>query len=349
MVANATLAPPGPIALPGTPWAYGITVASTSPVSAAGRLARIDLVSGAVRQGRRLPAASELFVAGGAVDTLVPAGETARGAPVWPWALWRLRPPGTVLERVGVLHLASGQVPVVPTGGLVAGTTDTWVGAGTSVVEIDSATGAVRRRLRLADQVTSVAVSPGGRHLYVAVDRTGSDPLADPAAVVSERDASTGRLIATRGYRFSVDGADLVAVGGGLWVSYRTGMAGNAELYAAAGLRPLATATGRLAPVWRILSQGGEVIQGPSVTVSGDHAWLTSPVGLACVDPDTGRFRGGARYPLRDGTPPGWQPLAQDHARLYLTRPVPANGSTDILRVRPPSGCAAPRHPGGSG
>ena len=188
-------------------------------------------------------------------------------------------------------------------------------------------------------RVTSLSVSPDGRLLYAAVNRSFINPVADPAASITERHAATGAVIATSGVRFSTNGADLHAVAGAVWASYRTGMAGGAELLDATGLRRVLSPAGLPGSVWKDLSQGGAIIEGPGVAVLDGHAWLSSPAGIACLQATTGKFLGGAPLPDNHNGNPLWQPLAQTATAVYLTQPVATNGSTAILRAHPPTGC----------
>lgn len=257
-----------------------------------------------------------------------------------PWTLYRLSS-GANLTRIGplALGLSANDYPVTPNGPSVAGTTDTWIGAGGNLVEVNLAMGAVLRRVPAGDGVTSISVSPGGKLLYAAVNRTLTSPVAEPAAAITERHAATSAVIATTGVRFSTNGADLRAVTGGVWASYRTGMAGDAELLDATRLRQIVSPAKQPGSVWKDLSQGGAIIQGPSVAVLDGYAWLSSPAGIACLQAATGRFRGGAPLPNTQSSSSLWQPLAQSAAAVYLTEPVAVNGSTDILRAHPPTGC----------
>ncbi len=315
--------------------AYAITVRSTSPTSTNGRLARIDLATGRVEQGSALPSASQLFLVGPKLYVLEPLAGKA-GQLSGPWTLYRLGS-GADLTRIGPLPLGlSADVPLVtPTGPSVAGTTDTWIGVGSNVVELNLATGAVLRRVPAENRVTSISVSPDGKLMYAAVNRTFTNAVADPAAVITERHAATGAVIATTGVRFSTNGADLHAVAGGVWASYRLGMAGDVELLDATGLGPIVSPGKLPGSVWKDLSQGGAIIQGPSVAVLDGYAWLSSPTGIACLQASTGRFRGGAPLPKSANE----SLLAQTTTGLYLIQAGAANGSTDIVRAHPPTGC----------
>ena len=336
VVVNVKLVPTAIVVAADGVSAYAITVASTSPTSTAGRLTLIDLATGQVERGSALPAASQLFLVGPTLYVLEPiAGK--EGHVSGPWTLYRLRS-GAKLARIGPLPLGlSANVdPVTASGSAVAGTADTWIGAGSDLVEINPAADAVLRRVPAAGLVTSLSVSPDGKLLYAAVNRLVTNPVADPAAAITERHAATGAVIATSGVRFAITGADLHAVAGAVWASYRTGMAGGATVLEAAGLRRIG---GLAKQVWKDLSQGGPVIQGPSVAVLDNHAWLSSAVGIACLQASTGKFLGGARLPNTESGSPLWQPLAQTATAVYVTQPVDVNGSTDILRARPPTGC----------
>ena len=339
MVANLKLAPGAIVVAADGVSAYAITVASTSPTSPDGRFTCIDLATGQIQRGSALPSASQLFFAGPKLYVLEPSNDSA-GHVTGLWSLYRLSS-GAHLARVGPLPLGLGAnlYPVTPDGSAVVGTADTWLGAGSALVEVNPAAGAVLRRVPAGATVTSLSVSPEGKLLYAAVNRTSINPVADPAAAITERHAATGAVIATSGVRGSTNGADLHAVAGAVWASYRTGMAGGAELLDAAGLRRIVSPAKQPGPVWKDLSQGGPIIQGPSVAVLDGHAWLSSPVGIACLQATTGTFLGGAPLPDTNNGNPLWQPLAQTATAVYLTQPVAANGSTDILRAHSPIGC----------
>lgn len=339
VVANVSLAPPSPVVGPQGTSVYGIAVAQTTPTPPEGTFTLVGLVTGAVQHGSALPSASLPFVAGSAVLVLEPAGD-GRSGPRGPWTLYRASTGEPQRRRIGnvAVDLPVDTSPVVPPGAPVTGTVDSWVGAGSSLVEIDTATGAVLRRLALSGLVTSVSVSPDGRVLYAAVNRSAQDPPTSPAVVVTERSAVTGAPTGSAGFRFT-DSASVDAVGGGVWVSYRTGMAGTAFLLAAGGLGHVAP-PGATSAAWTDLEQGGPITGGPSVAVLGTNAWLASPAGLACMDASTGSYRGGTRLPQGPDGGPGWQPLAQTATSLFVTQPVAANGTTDIVRVAPPHGCS---------
>ncbi|MHB8457327.1 MAG: hypothetical protein ACYDBS_06510, partial [Acidimicrobiales bacterium] len=257
-----------------------------------------------------------------------------------PWVLYRLQSTTLQLHRVGTGSLALSGEPIV-SDGLVAGTADTWIGSmgpKSSLIEVDTRSGHVLRQVQTGTFVTSLSLSPDGRLLYVADNRLMRDPVAIPAAVITKRDASNARQLASTGIRFALTGAELGAVGTGVWASYSGGMAGSAVFLAAGNLAPVAS-TRRLQPAWRLLG-GPPVIQGPSLIVRGTQVWLWSAVGLACVAADTGKLQGGALFPIDHGTSPGWTPFAQYNGHLYMTQTVSSNGSTDIVAVKAPRGCS---------
>jgi hypothetical protein len=177
-----------------------------------------------------------------------------------------------------------------------------------------------RAELRSGLSVTDVAVEPARRYLYVS---------AEPSlggAVVDEYAARSGRLLATTDrapLKFSVAGAALTAVPGGVWASYRTGMAGQTILLRRRGLGVVRARGGRL---FSWFMTGG--------TAYGDGSLCAgaSSGDIGCVAPGTGRIRSRTTLkPMMDGG----EMLAVSLAR----HEVYAVGQSDILAVTAPARC----------
>jgi hypothetical protein len=216
-----------------------------------------------------------------------------------------------VTAGIGAVPVASGP------GGTV------WVGFDRALWRVNPRTGVVMRRaeLRSGLSVTDVAVDPARRYLYVS---------AEPSiggAVVGEYAARSGRLLATTDrapLRFSVAGAALTAVPGGVWASYRTGMAGQAILLRRRGLGAVRLRGGRRLFSW--FMTGGTAYGGGSL-------WAGASIGdIGCVAPRTGRIRSGARLKLMTD---GGEMLAVSLAR----HEVYAVGQSDILAITAPATC----------
>ena len=108
--------------------------------------------------------------------------------------------------------------------------------------------------------VSDIAPSPDGKQLYVVLDELAANPDANISTVTDEVDAATGRVVAHQAIKFGVGGAVLTPVRGGVWVSYRGGMAGTSVLYRSAGLAlvpwPKSAVPFGRPPLWRRTDHG---------------------------------------------------------------------------------------------
>jgi len=171
---------------------------------------------------------------------------------------------------------------------LAASPTSLWVGAPTRLIRLDPDTGRILSTIALAPgDATNVAIDPSGRLLYVAQSNVGLDPARPnqpyKTAILTERDAITGVLLAARSDLPSVAGARVSAIDGpnGVWVSFATGMMGQVQLLRASDLATVAT-----------FSSGGGAAgtNGVMGTVSGGLLWVSDGIGrVSCADPETGR------------------------------------------------------------
>jgi hypothetical protein len=208
----------------------------------------------------------------------------------------------------------------VPVAGGPAGTV--WVGFARTLWRLNATTGAIVSRARLQSglAVTDVAVDPAHAHLYVS-----AAPVIGGGAM-REYSAASGHLLASTNsapLKFSVSGADLTAVPGGAWASYRTGMAGQTILLRQRGLR-IAAFPGRSLFHWFMLG---------STSYGGGSVWVGLSNGDAgCVGPTTGRVHSRGRLKLMVG---GGDLLGVSVAR----HEVYALGRSDILAITAPAAC----------
>jgi DNA-binding beta-propeller fold protein YncE len=159
-----------------------------------------------------------------------------------------------------------------------------WVSTANSLLRLDPDSGQVLATVPLepADGISLLSTDPNGQVIYVA-QATG------PAAatfLLSERDATTGALLAGRNDLPSAHGAVPSATESGVWVSHATGMRTAVELLQASDLATVATFT-----------QPGSTsagTNGSTATVSGGRLWITDDGGtskqVSCVDPTTGQL-----------------------------------------------------------
>ncbi|HEX3455040.1 MAG TPA: hypothetical protein VHS03_10465 [Gaiellaceae bacterium] len=178
-----------------------------------------------------------------------------------------------------------------------------WIGTERTLLRVAVATGKTVLRVTMAPrlQISDIAVDPAGGRLYVSASHAvgGGGIEGD---VIFEYDALSGRLLAhvDRGpITYSVAGAALTAVPGGVWVSFRTGMLG-ATLHLRERNLTLAPPGAAVfdEPATGVFhwAMWGETIYG------GGALWLANQEQVvACIDPATGKVRARMRFP----SPPG--------------------------------------------
>ena len=134
-----------PVALPRSPFAYGITVALNTPTSPWGRLTRLDLATGRMTAGPRVPRGSEVFTLGNSLRVLSPAGVSPKDQPTGPWSIRQVVGQGTALGTPVVLPSSIVPSDVEPVSdGPPVGRDGLWIAGGErSVSLISAATGAV--------------------------------------------------------------------------------------------------------------------------------------------------------------------------------------------------------------
>jgi len=222
---------------------------------------------------------------------------------------------------------------------LAAGPTGSiWIGYSQTLLRVDVATGAVLDEITVPTGlvVSDVAVDPAGQFLYVSYAHNVGGPSvgAEEGAVVYEYDASSGGDLAstmTGPVTDSVAGASLVAVPGGVWASFRTGMAGLTVLLRQADLAAIAGGTGD-APIGSVFHW----MMDASVVYGDGTLFLAQEGGLvACIDPQTGEVRGSET--LSDSTD-------QDDAISVFAVDGAAHlvygGDIDgVMTVTPPASC----------
>jgi hypothetical protein len=280
------------------------------------RLRRITLAGKHVLTGPAFPV-SDIRLAGGYVWV---SGAVFHGSSATGLAFYQVNPNTLRVVRSWQLKGATG-VGVVPVTDGPAGTV--WVGFDRTLWRLSSSTGAIlaRARLRAGLSVSDVAVDPAGTHLYVSVaPRLGGGAMR-------EYSASSGRLLASasgKPLKFSVSGAELTAVPGRVWASYRTGMAGQTILLRQRGLGTVRFTGGRTLFNWFMAG---------TTSYGGGSVWIGLNNGdIGCVAPSTGRVHSRARLKLLIG---GGELLGVSAAR----HEVLALGQSTILAITAPASC----------
>jgi hypothetical protein len=163
----------------------------------------------------------------------------------------------------------------------LVGGRDFWFGSGDFLSLLNVSTGVVLRTVNLRAPIASISVDPAGNLLYVGLDGLATHPLAKVTSVVNELNAKTGRLLSQASFDFTLGPIGVDAVRGGVWVSYRGGMAGSAELLNARDLVAAASPPAHAARLeLKILTGGGEpAIGGIWPTPVGSSLWLSAAHG----------------------------------------------------------------------
>ena len=192
--------------------------------------------------------------------------------------------------------------------------------------------GSILARVALPKGLTGgdATVSPAGTTLYVSAENAAA------RTVILEYDARTGRKLAVAAgvpIRYALAGAELTAVPGGVWASFRTGMEGLTIHLGGPGLR-------------MITPPGPRILRGPPTGVfhwvmdettgyGGGALWAANVYGIvACLDPRTGTIRASERIP-QSGLISGF--AAFDPA----ARTILAFQDGDLLQITPPRRCWA--------
>jgi hypothetical protein len=245
----------------------------------------------------------------------------------------------TTLTIVRQIQLPSSKHPE-PGGFGVAvteGPADTvWVGYKQILVHVNALDGAILSSEPIASgSIDSLSLDPDHRVLYASLAYPLVSGDTVDAAVV-EFDATTGRSLAETSadspVTGSVAGGALTAVPGGVWMSFRTGMAGSTILLRQPDLAMVGPPSSALNAGF---ADGVFVWMMSASTVYGlGTLFLANENGvLACIDPQTGTVRAQERFTLAEGPDP--QLLAVDAA----TRQVIATDGSTLEAVSPPAPC----------
>jgi hypothetical protein len=243
---------------------------------------RYPAAGGAPITGAPIPGAADLAAAGGWIWVVSdPATSTAV-------SLYRLNPTSLAViseERLPVARslLPDGQyVEQNPDLASTQGSTWLWVAAGQDLFRVQATTGAFMGPIPEGQQIQSVSLDPSGSLLYSGGEGTSG------GAIITEYRASTGALLQTAALPVAIAGAEVAGTDAGVWTSFRSGMAGQAELLAQSTLR-------YAAPPQQITSQGAVTtfneMGGVGISVSQGVLWLTSASTLTCADPTTSDVR----------------------------------------------------------
>jgi hypothetical protein len=200
-----------------------------------------------------------------------------------------------------------------------------WAGEQGRVVLLSTASGRVLRSITLPEMEGQFGVSVNGSTLYAIANAVGTRPIE-----VYEVSLQTGTIVASKGI-LGV-GGDVTAVRGGVWVAYRTGMLGTAQLLSSGNLAVVASrpATGPV-PV-----PGSSEAMGISVIVTGGTAWLTDLTAIVCANASTGQVLDAASLP--SGVGEFWVVGAIGRS-LYAAETRGSGPGPALVKVATPTAC----------
>ncbi len=158
-----------------------------------------------------------------------------------------------------------------------------WVAGGEDLWAFNPTTGDLETEFDTGNLIVSMSTDPTGTLLYTGAEDSQSMPL------VTEYSAKSGQEI-KRVYPGGIISADVAATYGAVWVSFRTGMAGQAIELSADGLTQIAPPLNAQGSSLDTYGQDG----GVDTSVSEGTVWVTALTGngsLACADPRTGVVR----------------------------------------------------------
>jgi hypothetical protein len=160
-----------------------------------------------------------------------------------------------------------------------------WIAGGEDLWALNPSTGAVETEFDTGNLITSMSTDPTGNLLYTGAEGTESEP------VVTEYSAQTGSEM-KRAYPGGIVAAYVAATYGGVWASFRTGMAGEAIELSSDGLSQIAPPPVTRGATFDTYDQIG----GVGASISEGTLWVssstTSATGtLTCADPATGTVR----------------------------------------------------------
>ncbi|HXQ62540.1 MAG TPA: hypothetical protein VN796_09415 [Acidimicrobiales bacterium] len=194
-----------------------------------------------------------------------------------------------------------------------------WVADGDHLWSLNPSTGVVENEVGAGNEIDSMSTDPTGELLYTGGQAPGQDGM-----VVTEYDARTGQELVRSYQRGAIAGGTVAATNGGVWVSYRTGMAGPALELSSRDLSIIVNPSrpNGLGPFDQMMGVGSGVSDGV--------LWLTALNSLACTDPGSGVLRATEPAEVSDPVAGG--------GNLYAL-----SAAGEVVIITPPPACFVSR------
>jgi PQQ-like domain len=284
-----------------------------------GFLVRFDPASGSILQQASIgmPAVNPPVVAGNTVWLAFPRGSSA--VLVDGYNATTLAPAGSITVT------AEGQVASSPEGILATGPDgNLYVAAGSSVAVVNPSSGSVIKRIPVGfGPIDSVAVSPDGSKLYVALNHGGGFNLL--VYNVATGAALRGSTLGDAG-----DGGYLLATSGGVW--FTTGAAMTQRVSFARGASFGSTIT---------ITSGADGGLDSVPTYVNGVVWVGGTQKLECLDPSSGKVRGSAAIPSDAGVTEHFGSIAYAGGHAFATYQDDHAQRAGVAAIIPPGTCAA--------
>jgi outer membrane protein assembly factor BamB len=304
---------------------YELISRTQRPMRGPYRLERRSLLSGRVSKGP-LFAVANISVAAGKIWVFGLTGKQ----PHLPH-LFEVDPRRLTITRTVSLPKPSFTSPTLaPTGRARSA----WIGSNRTLRRIDTTTGKTLAQANVPRHlaVWDLALDPNRHHLYAAL--TSEVRGGSSGVTLLEYDAENGQLLARAAAHpplsYSLAGAGLTAVPGGVWASFRTGMQGLTIHLGqhALALQPPPNARIARTPPTSLFHW----MMSASTVYGGGALWQTTENGLvACLNPETGTVR--AREHLPASHEPTLLTVDPIHHRLY------GLGGVGLVQITPPKAC----------
>jgi hypothetical protein len=313
------------VIIPSAGAAYALISLTGTPIRGPYVLECTQLRTGSVHEGPGFPVGS-LTIASGYL--WVYGASEPRARPV----VYQVNPAS--LARVRAIALPAVPDGFIETAFATGPGGSVWIGSYRTLLRVGVSAGIASTRVTLPPGLTvsDISVDPARTILYVSAAHIVDGGFG--GLVMLEYDARSGRLLAAASsglLSYSVAGAALTAVPGGVWVSFRTGMLGLTIHLRQADLKMIAPPGPGIA-----LTSPNGVFHWPmyeATAYGGGALWVANQVGIvACLDPRTGQVRASER--VSQARLP-YQLQAIDPAR-HAIYALSANG---LLQIIPPPRC----------
>jgi hypothetical protein len=319
-----------PVVVPGTEEAFALH-GNDGEELATEPLERVNLVSGDLDVGPRVPDDALLTVVGSNIVLVAPANYSASGVVTRPWSLWTVNQVTLRPERPVGLPFVSNFGVVVPSAQDPPAASDLWISDGAALWLVDLASGTVRRTVRIPG--LDLSVDPSGRHLYVLTGSGGSTTSGPKyrAGTIVELDGRTGSIVASSMQWTSSPRLRIAASAEGVYLIDAARPHRSVVFLDARNLRPAVLPAALESDLARSLGSEDEV-----TAAAVDHSEVFgSPGRLTCAASGAPSLAGTALTPKGDS----WAVFGQRGATLFAWDISSATGSSRIESIAAPSRC----------